>query len=246
MKKNDNIFIYTISDFKNKASECIDMAFQPFLNKKKENISLSVIANKYPDKPVDERVKIIIDNDANASKYIGFLKYSEKIPDGYSHYFYIDSDILLFGDEKKLINEKYDYTIVQEDWVKMSHEWHCYKYRTEEEFKKMQNLNGINAGTFGFKDTAFLKFVRDLYCKDVTDNLIKNAMLEQSSLNYAICKKLDFNLENAFNITNKACFFAQDKKFDKKKILYHFNGFSNQMESKYQMMKNFLNEKSSI
>lgn len=236
----NKIFIYTVSDFKNKAVECIEMMFAPFLKQNDENIKLAIIANKKCDILINEKIEVIIDNDINSSKYIGFLKYSKNIPNGYRYYLYIDSDILLLGNKEILTNTEFEYTIVQEEWLKMTNHWHCYKYCTAEEFKKMSNLNGINAGTFGYKDIKFLSLVRNLHSKYITNNLIENAMLEQSSFNYAICKKLNFNLENVLNLTNKTCFFAQDRCFDKEKIIYHFNGFSNQMESKYQMMKNFL------
>jgi hypothetical protein len=68
-------------------------------------------------------------------------------------------------------------------------------------------------------------------------------MLEQSSFNYAICKQLDFRLEKTLDLTDKTTLFAQDKDFDNEKIIYHFNGFSNQMSPKYAMMKNFYKNK---
>ena len=108
----------------------------------------------------------------------------------------------------------------------------------------MRDLYGINSGTFAFKDINFLKKIKSLYQNDVTENVMENIMLEQSSFNYALCKELNFNFDkNVLDLTSKTTLFAQNNEFRKEKLIYHFNGFSNEMRSKFNHMKNFYEKK---
>jgi len=239
----NKVFIYTVSDFKPGSIECIEMLFSPFLKENSNVIDLNIIADRQPYKEIDKRIKLIEDNSENANKFIGFLKFSTKIPHGYDYYIYLDSDILYYGKSSDLYNNNCDFSIVREDWVKMTHPWHFYQKSTQEESEKMNNLNGINSGTFGFKDIGFLEKVRKLYENDITLDVMSNIKLEQSSFNYAICKELDFNIDNrVLDLTNKTLLFATGKQFNKEKTIYHFNGFTNTMSGKTSSMKSFLEE----
>lgn len=241
MQESNNILVYTVSDFKSGSIECIEMLFDNLL--KEDNIDLAIICNNEPYKEINQKIKIIHDNGDDAKRFVGFLKFSEKIPHGYDYYIYLDSDILFFGKSSDLYDFNFDFSIVREHWVPMTHEWHCYKYRTEEEYDKMSQLNGMNSGTFAFKNRNFINNIKELYQRHVTNDVMDNIMLEQSSFNYAICKQLDFRLEKTLDLTDKTTLFAQDKDFDNEKIIYHFNGFSNQMSPKCAMMKNFYENK---
>jgi hypothetical protein len=238
---SNKVFIYTVSDFKAGSIECIEMLFGPLLNER--NIDLAIICNYDPYKKINQKIKIIHDDGTDSKSFIGFLKFSEKIPEGYEYYIYLDSDILFFGNIHDLYNPRLDFSIVREHWVPMTHQWHCYKHRTEEEYDKMSKLNGINSGTFAFKNVNFIKNIKKYYQQYITNDVMSNIMLEQSSFNYAICKELDFCLEKTLDLTDKTVLFAQDKNFDKQKTIYHFNGFNNQMSPKYAMMKDFYENK---
>lgn len=239
----NKVFIYTVSDFKPGSIECIEMLFSSLLKEENDNIELYIIANNEPYKEIDKRIKVIQDNNENADKFIGFLKFSDKIPHGYDYYIYLDSDILYYGNSSDLYDNNCDFTIVREDWVKMTHPWHFYQKSTYEESEKMNNLNGINSGTFGYKNISFVEKVRKLYESDITSDVMSNIKLEQSSFNYAICKELDFNIDNrVFDLTSKALLFATGKQFNKEKTIYHFNGFTNTMSGKANTMKSFLKE----
>lgn len=236
------ILIYTVSDFKEKAVECIEMLFESFLENDEPNVDLAIISNtkNKPYKKINKKIHVIYDDDPHSEEFVGFLKFSDKIPDGYDYYIYLDSDILFYGKSTDLYKMNYDFSMVREHWVRMNNPWFCYKYAPQEDLLKMETLDGINSGTFGFKQLSFLKKVRDLYVKHITEkNVMKNIMLEQSSFNYALCKELDFNFEKVLDLTDKTLLFAQKGDVQKEKIIYHFNGFLNQMMSKYTMMKEF-------
>ena len=239
----NKLFIYTVSDFKPGSIECIEMLFSSLLKEENDNVDLYIITNKEPYKEIDKRIKIIQDNSENADKFIGFLKFSDKIPHGYNYYIYLDSDILYYGKSFDLFNNRCEFSIVRDDWVAMTHPWHFYQKCTHEESEKMKNLNGINSGTFGYKNIGFIEKVRKLYESDITSDLMSSIKLEQSSFNYAICKELDFNIDDrVFDLTSKALLFAAGKQFNKEKTIYHFNGFTNEMNSKSNAMKSFLKE----
>jgi hypothetical protein len=162
--------------------------------------------------------------------YVGFLKYSPRVPSGYDRYLYLDSDILFFDKVNSFFLEK-PFSVVLES-LPMSNEWFNY-FRSGEDFSQ---YSGINAGSFGFYDYSFLARVRKLFEPFVSGDVHRDARLEQSSFNYAVLKTIggDFSLLEDFS--PQSLLFAQsDSPLNKK--LYHFCGFSNEMSSKYYKMK---------
>lgn len=245
--KTNKVFIYTVSDFKPGSIECIEMLFSPFLKENDENVELYIIANNRPYKEIDKRIKIIEDNNENGNRWVGFLKFSDKIPHGYGYYVYLDSDILYYGKSSDLFDSNCDFTIVREFWFPMTQEWFFYKKSTQEEFVKMSNLTGINSVTFAYKDINFLEKIRKLYENEIASDALSNGKLEQCSFNYAICKELDFNIDNrVLDLTSKSLLFATGKKFDKEKTIYHFNSLTNTMNPKLDKMKAFLEENKTL
>lgn len=236
--------LYTVSDFKPLAAECIDLLFSNIEKSKTCDIDTCVVTSELhlpKDLVSNYRYKIITDN--FYSNYIGFLKYSKNIPLGYDSYIYLDSDILYFGRPEELISEDKDISIVFEN-LKMSNEWFKYQNIKSKNYDAFfEGVNGINAGSFCFKDVSFLKNVRDLFEPYIANDVHKDARLEQSSFNFAICKYTNFDLSKCFDISSMVQLFASDFPFSDQKKLYHFCGFSNEMRSKFFKMKFFLNEK---
>lgn len=233
------ILLYTVSDFKEGSIECIDM----MLSHIKGDFDFAIVSNK----DVDCGHKVYVDD--SGGNYIGFLKYSKEIPSGYDQYVYLDSDILFFGDINLLFDEK-PLSITQEPRL-MSEPCeqgrHWFKYPidiTKEYDEKSSHFLGINAGSFGFKDISFLEKVRNLFEPYKSDRIMDNAIFEQASFNYAVCKETDFDLSKAFNFRETCVFHAHNYRFSETHKLYHFCGFDNSMLGKKQKMENFLNENS--
>jgi lipopolysaccharide biosynthesis glycosyltransferase len=223
-------FLYTVSDFKNGALECIDLLID---NLKDRDFDFAIISNKNTDCKYD----VIIDS--KDYQYIGFLKYSEKIPEGYDQYIYLDSDILYFGEIKDLFNESKEFSIVKEKLL-MSNEWFKYPYNNSFDYINEANSNlGLNAGTFCYKNISFLNSVRELYTPFISQDIHLDARLEQSSYNLALSKSVDFDFSKCHDLTDKTVLFADQYPFSKEKTIYHFCGFSNEMNSKFFKMKNF-------
>ena len=82
------ILVYTVSDFKPQADQCINMMVDSL---KKDNFDFCVITNKNP--PSNFKHNVVVDT--NNYDYVGFLKYSEKIPENYDYYVYLDSVLLI-------------------------------------------------------------------------------------------------------------------------------------------------------
>lgn len=215
--------VYTISDFKPHALDCISLL--------KKSLSgyfdFCIISNKRPE---NCPFKVVVD--PVYYDYIGFLKYSPLVPSGYDRYLYLDSDILYFDNTEKFFSEK-DMSLVLET-LPMSDEWFNY-FRSGEDFS---SYKGINAGSFGFNNYSILSQVRNLFEPFISGNVHQDARLEQSSFNYAVMKTInkDFSLIN--DMSKDSVLFAHaGSPLDKK--LYHFCGFSNEMASKYDKMKQF-------
>jgi hypothetical protein len=231
------ILVYTVTDFKHYADNCIEMLFENI--EKKDNVDFCVISNIPP--PDKFKYKTIVDD--KKYSYIGFLKYSDKVPSGYDAYVYLDSDIIYFGDVNDLVNDKFSLSIVVES-LRMNEDWFRYRAATEEkESRFFKDNNGLNAGTFCFKDLSFLALVRSLYEPFISGDAHADARLEQSSYNYAVCKYVNFDFAYCFDLSSTVKLFASDCWFTPEKKLYHFCGFSNEMFSKFLKMSNFLHEK---
>jgi hypothetical protein len=123
--------------------------------------------------------------------------------------------------------------------------WFRYLFDVSNSYEeKISKLYGINAGSFCFKNLDFVQKIRNLFEPHISENITFNAQLEQSSFNYAVCNELSFDLTKAFNFTNITQLFAQDYKFSHEKKLYHFCGFDNLMNGKFEKMNKFIYENS--
>lgn len=222
--------LYTVSDFKNHAIDCIDLLIN---NIKDYDFDFAIVSNQN----IDCKYKIILDE--KKYEYIGFLKYSEQIPNGYNQYIYLDSDILYFGHSKDLVDDSKEFSIVKEKLL-MNNEWFKYPYNDSFEYinKSSSNL-GLNAGTFAYKNISFLQNVRNLYEPFISQDIHLDARLEQSSYNFALSHAVDFDFNRCHDLTNKTVLFADQHEFSTEKSIYHFCGFSNEMNSKFLKMKRF-------
>jgi hypothetical protein len=236
------ILVYTVSDFKPFAAECVRLLFQNFKSSTYSNVDYLVITSLSQNHLIPKNFEYKTISDDFCSNYIGFLKYSKCIPNGYDAYIYLDSDILYFGTADQLLCIDKNFSIVFEK-LKMSNEWFRYKNASQDEAGFFDQTNGLNAGSFCFKDISFTKTVRDLFEKYINGDVHSDARLEQSSFNYAICKSTNFNLSECFDISPIVRLFASEHTFSDDKKLYHFCGFSNEMASKFYKMNLFLNEK---
>lgn len=221
--------LYTVSNFKDKSIDCIDL----MLSNIKGNFDFAIISNK------NEKCKYKIILDEKPYKYIGFLKYSENLPEGYDQYIYLDSDILFFGDIIDLHDSSKEFSIVKEKLL-MSNEWFKYPYlQCSDYLDKINNNLGLNAGTFAYKNTSFLKKNRELFEPHISQDIYKDARLEQSSYNLALSNSVQFDFNKCYDLTNITVLFADQFDYDNSKTIYHFCGFSNEMQSKFLKMKTF-------
>ena len=226
------ILVYTVSDFKTNALDCIKLMLSSF---SKINFDFRIITNNITYKEYEDIIY-----DQFQCEYIGFLKYSKNIPDGYDRYVYLDSDILYFGNVEELFSDK-DYSCVIEQ-LPMTNEWFLYKKHTEEYLENIKNLNGFNAGTFSFRDINFLKKVRDSFEPHIVNHTHYDARLEQSGYNFIISQEINFDINKMHNLTDITQLFSTIGSHQENKKLYHFCGFSNEMQSKFYKMKNFYDQ----
>jgi hypothetical protein len=223
------ILVYTVSDFKADALDCIKLMLSSF---NKINFDFKIITNNIDYKQYEDVIY-----DEFQCEYVGFLKYSENIPDGYDRYIYLDSDILYFGNVNELFSDK-EYSCVIED-LPMTNEWFLYKNHNNQYLNNIKNLNGFNAGTFSFKKISFLSKIRQAFKPYITQNVHLDARLEQSSFNFILSNEINFDINNINNLTQITQLFADINPHSNSKKLYHFCGFSNEMSSKFFKMKNF-------
>jgi hypothetical protein len=122
----------------------------------------------------------------------------------------------------------------------MSYEWFNYPYASPLEKDTFLNINGINAGTFAFKDLSFLDVVNK-HCSKYdfsNQNQIDQAMFEQSSFNYTVYQMSDRKIKDISKIVK---LHAKEVLCDGVTI-YHFCGYEGYMDSKFNRM-NILNKK---
>jgi hypothetical protein len=228
------ILLYTVSDFKSGSIDCIDMMLSKIKDK---NFDFLIISNR------EEACKYSTIVDKSFGEYAGFLKYSSSIPRNYDQYVYLDSDILYLGHLHDLFNDSL-ISITKEN-LPMNQEWFKYPFDNSEEYlSKIYQMKGVNAGSFCFKDIGFIDLVRSFFISHITNDVMFNAMLEQSSFNYALCKYLNFDFTNIFDFTEQTQLFAHQHPFSDNKKLYHFCGFDNSMNGKIKKMIQFLYENS--
>lgn len=229
--------LYTITNFSPNADDCINLMYDSL--KLDNNTDFLVVSNTQP--PENFKHNTVVDSSIPRACYVGFLKYSEMIPKGYNQYIYLDSDILYFGEVKSLYNEK-EFTIVR-DHGSMQSRWFYYENHDKKDLDMMIKTQAINGGTFAFKNIEFIKKIKDLYTPYISKfNTVDNAILEQSSYNYAVAKTSNFTFDNCYDITDITVLYAAKKIPEKDKYLYHFCGFRDSMIVKYQEMKELYDE----
>lgn len=232
------ILIYTISDLRKTSLKCVDLLYNSLLyNNKVTDFDFYVVTNDLNYKNIDNfKHKFLFDSNNNT--YIGWSKFTQSLPDGYDFYLYFDSDILVYESLTNLVLDN-DYTIVFED-LKMSNDWFNYPFATDAEKNEFVLLNGINAGTFGFKDLNFLNVVRENCSRYNFDNQneISQAMFEQSSFNYSFFKIMDKC--KYIDITNLVKLHAKEELSDHS--IYHFCGYDGFMDNKLRKME-IINDK---
>jgi hypothetical protein len=225
------ILLYTISDFKERSIECIDLLLSGIIF----DISVDFIILSSSRIHHTNHKIVYTDQESN---YIGSLKYSPSVPNNYDYYIYLDSDILYFDKISKLININKKYTLVYENTKIHKNPWWYFKY-SDTDTTPLEQSQALNAGSFAFSQSEY-KILNDIYTtyqNYATNNIGKNAQLEQSIFNYYIYKYLNFNTDHVHDITNITQLFASDYPLQNNKKLYHFCGFTNTMTSKYQKMK---------
>lgn len=235
------ICLYTISDFSKHAIDCIDLLISS-INSKNNNQSYDfyILTNNSNHK--NNKYKTIIDSSINTN-YIGYLKYSYSIPQGYDYYIYLDSDILFFDSLTSLICDNKDFSIVRENCIIDSNkEWFYFEHVPTHEQTLLKNSQALNAGSFAFSSDHKEKIfsIYDTYKKYFTMNILSNAKLEQSIYNFVLNKQSNYTLDNCYDITDTTLLFASKKQPSNDKKLYHFCGYTNEMTTKYISMRNFM------
>jgi len=225
--------VYTVSDFTDYAEECIAYLYESIINNNDASIfDFCIVSN---NKNLKSNFDIIFDD--NNSSYIGWSKYTKKLPNGYDGYLYLDSDIL-FNEKIKNMFGQYDNSVVCES-QQMASPWFMFSLSSEEEKKEMSKINGFNAGTFAFKKKDVLIEISNICdrIKNKNFNTIQQACTEQTCFNYWIfnClkKKILFN-----NLTRMVQLHVTEKQ--ENKSVFHFCGFTGNMKDKYERMKKFI------
>ncbi len=227
--------IYTVSDFSEKSSECIDLLYDSLLKKNKLNtFDFYIVTNKNIK---NNKYKII--QESINSNYIGWIKYTENLPDGYDFYLYLDSDILFYENVENIFRKK-QISIVYE-MLPMSNIWFSSSIANYEEKMHMSQLKGVNAGTFCYENKEFIKEINKLIkIEYYTENIYTQAQIEQSTFNYKIFNILKTDKQILNDITSIVSLHAND--LVKNKYIYHFCGFNGKMEDKYVRMKKFISK----
>jgi hypothetical protein len=226
-----NKLVYTVSDLRESSIKCIDLLYQSLL-KQNRDIDFFVVTNADYSK-LNKPYKFLYDN--LQSTYIGWLKYSKSLPLGYDSYIYFDSDILCYELLDNLIGD-FDFSLVIEK-VPMSTKWFCYPFATESQKIDFQNISGINAGTYVFKNLDFIDKVRHNYrFYDIQNtNHREQAMFEQSCFNYSL---IEYVKDNQFyDISKYVRLFANDDISEN--TIYHFCGYEGFMDNKLKRMLRF-------
>jgi len=224
--------VYTVSDFSDYAEACIKYLYESIIyNNNRSNFDFCVVSNKNLKSNFD----IIFDE--NDSNYIGWSKYTKKLPEGYDGYLYLDSDIL-FNEKIENMFGEHDNSVVCESHSMLS-PWFMFALCTEEEKKEMSKINGFNAGTFSFKKKEVLMDINTVCDKIKNKNLntIQQACTEQTCFNYwvfnCLKKKMIFN-----NLTKMVQLHVTERQYEKS--IFHFCGFTGNMKDKCERMEKFI------
>jgi hypothetical protein len=225
--------IYTVSDFTDCAEECISILYDSILKQNtKSDFDFVVVTNK----STQSKFNLLID-DSMESNYVGWLKYTNKLPEGYDGYLYLDSDIIFYEKIKNMFGS-HPISVIYENHP-MSSSWFMFDMATNQEKQEMININGCNAGTFSFTNKTTLEEINSI-CKLVNiENLNKEdqAKIEQTCFNYFI-----FKLHRQQILINDITPFIQlhVQEKQKNKSIFHFCGFDGSMINKYKRMKEFI------
>jgi len=226
--------VYTVSDFSDGAEECISILYNSILKRNnKSNFDFVVVTNKSRQ----SKFNLVID-DSVESNYIGWLKYTNKLPEGYDGYLYLDSDIIFYEKIKNMFGS-HQISVIYEN-SPMSCSWFMFDMATDEEKQKMMNIKGCNAGTFSFTDKIILEKINNL-CKLINFknlNILDQAKAEQSCFNYFIFS-LHQQQISLNNITSFIQLHVVEEK-EKNKSIFHFCGFDGGMVDKHKKMKKFI------
>lgn len=233
------ILLYTISDLKTHSINCIDLLLSSII--KDINFDFLILTNKN----INTSKYAVAYDIAGSShhQYIGYLKYlTYLIPNDYDYYIYLDSDILYFDNISKLLPKNKLFSVVKESGSKVKDsEWYYFKHTPKEDDFKLREMVALNAGTFVFhnsqKDNIHKMY--ELYSKYSNGDMHHDVRLEQAIYNYIVYRSTDYNEENLYDLTNMTQLFASNYSPQENKKLYHFCGFTNEMTTKYNSMKNF-------
>ena len=228
--------VYTTCDFSPNSYNCTELLYRS-LTINNSNFDFYIVSNK---KSEQSQFPIIVED-------------TDLMPKGYDQYFYLDSDILCFGKLEDLCDDSNLSVCSARDALMSDSDYYCYQYATPEEKIEMKKYYGFCAGSFGFKNPQFLSDMRKLIepklknpsipdgisRKELHDIIIHDAILDQTSLNYWIFKRLP-DLKY-YDFCDKTLIRPDDpfRRYTNDKILYHFCGFRAEMNSKYERMINW-------
>ncbi len=224
--------VYTISDLRESSIKCVDLLYQSLKKENKDFDFFVVTSSDFTN--LDKPYKFLYEY--LDSSYVGWLKYTPNLPEGYDAYIYFDSDILCYESLDNLIGDS-DFSLVCEK-LTMSSRWFSYPFASEDEKNDFKTIKGINAGTYVFKNLEFIDKVRENY-KFYNKNLDhkKQAMFEQSCFNYALYEYVKTN--SFYDISKYVKLFAKNEVLDE--TIYHFCGYEGFMDNKLQRMIQFDN-----
>lgn len=228
-----NNLIYTVSDLSPKSLDCSFLLRDSLLSHS-SNFDFLIFTNNEIrcDKECILVEKELIDLNIVASKY------TSNLPSGYSNYLYLDSDILACDSFENLI--KIDKINILEELNNIGdNQWHKPIFCPDEEKDYIYSRKALNAGSFSFTNTDFIKNVKDCILQYKDRNNVLFAMFEQSCFNYSFYKNgyKDYNV-----LTNVKLFSNRDTKMTEDKTLYHFCGYSGSMTEKYKDIRSFADE----
>ena len=241
-------FVYTTCDFSSNSYNCTELLYRS-LTVNNSDFDFYIVSDK---KSEQSQFPIIVEDNPNR-KILANWKYTDLMPKGYDQYFYLDSDILCFGKLEDLCDDSNLSVCSARDALMSDSDYYCYQYATPEEKIEMKKYYGFCAGSFGFKNPQFLSDMRKLIepklknpsipdgisRKELHDIIIHDAILDQTSLNYWIFKRLP-DLKY-YDFCDKTLIRPDDpfRRYTNDKILYHFCGFRAEMNSKYERMINW-------
>ncbi len=232
MKKK---LVYTVSDLEESSIGCIHLLYNSLLLTNSESdFDFLVITNNKAQSNLNRQWMVV---KVECTKtFVGWARYfDDVIPTGYENYYYFDSDILCYESLDNLKSFDSEFSFMFEEGI-ISTDWHLYPFSTESEIKEFKKNRALNSGTFVFKNLELLKEVRCLFNKfDFnTKSSEKHAQFEQSCFNYVVYKK--YLNRNIFRLDELIKLFPEELTSHN---IYHFCGFTGNMNSKYERMMEF-------